>query len=600
MKKEEIVRAQRKREHGRGKTLEQEIRKGYLIGFFVVILISVIVFAVFSIKVYWTQAVKFCENVVELNLNLLDNQLLTIQDAQKTFSNDPRIKEIVKYRLEGDEIDYAIELYNQREILDRFQLMNRNAEVENIYIVDRNGTCLYSSQMAVDGESLRQQEWFQHLTQRIELNISYMSEIHDQSYYYDHSDKKCISMVMPMAFGTDSVSFVPRAFLVCDINLNRILGKEGKDIRFAVTDVNGEWYSAQEQEEDREIREWLHETGGQERMYVKNTDELLAVSMKAYYFDLRLVGMRKMSEMGSIKVQIFLITLFVLAAAAVLIAVLSHKTSAYITEPLKRLVKKCNIVAKGNYDVTFPRGDREEIEVLSGTIQGMIENIVSLNQKMIEEEKALSKEKLKALQHQINPHFMNNVLQSIKALAIAGETEKISEISTALGKVMAYSVYRPYDVVTLEEELEHVRNYLHVQNIRYDNRILYTVECSEELKETPILKLTLQPIIENAIEHGLGVSGKEMVALSVEAEGDDVYIIIYDSGKGISKEKMEELRENLYAGRHYERGKSVGILNVNARLKKQYGNPYGIELNSKEGTGTTVIVKLPRTERCNE
>lgn len=594
------MRAQRKREHGRGKTLEQEIRKGYLIGFFVVILISVIVFAVFSIKVYWTQAVKFCENVVELNLNLLDNQLLTIQDAQKTFSNDPRIKEIVKYRLEGDEIDYAIELYNQREILDRFQLMNRNAEVENIYIVDRNGTCLYSSQMAVDGESLRQQEWFQHLTQRIELNISYMSEIHDQSYYYDHSDKKCISMVMPMAFGTDSVSFVPRAFLVCDINLNRILGKEGKDIRFAVTDVNGEWYSAQEQEEDREIREWLHETGGQERMYVKNTDELLAVSMKAYYFDLRLVGMRKMSEMGSIKVQIFLITLFVLAAAAVLIAVLSHKTSAYITEPLKRLVKKCNIVAKGNYDVTFPRGDREEIEVLSGTIQGMIENIVSLNQKMIEEEKALSKEKLKALQHQINPHFMNNVLQSIKALAIAGETEKISEISTALGKVMAYSVYRPYDVVTLEEELEHVRNYLHVQNIRYDNRILYTVECSEELKETPILKLTLQLIIENAIEHGLGVSGKEMVALSVEAEGDDVYIIIYDSGKGISKEKMEELREDLYAGRHYERGKSVGILNVNARLKKQYGNPYGIELNSKEGTGTTVIVKLPRTERCNE
>lgn len=594
------MRAQRKREHGRGKTLEQEIRKGYLIGFFVVILISVIVFAVFSIKVYWTQAVKFCENVVELNLNLLDNQLLTIQDAQKTFSNDPRIKEIVKYRLEGDEIDYAIELYNQREILDRFQLMNRNAEVENIYIVDRNGTCLYSSQMAVDGESLRQQEWFQHLTQRIELNISYMSEIHDQSYYYDHSDKKCISMVMPMAFGTDSASFVPQAFLVCDINLNRILGKEGKDIRFAVTDVNGEWYSAQEQEEDREIREWLHETGGQERMYVKNTDELLAVSMKAYYFDLRLVGMRKMSEMGSIKVQIFLITLFVLAAAAVLIAVLSHKTSAYITEPLKRLVKKCNIVAKGNYDVTFPRGDREEIEVLSGTIQGMIENIVSLNQKMIEEEKALSKEKLKALQHQINPHFMNNVLQSIKALAIAGETEKISEISTALGKVMAYSVYRPYDVVTLEEELEHVRNYLHVQNIRYDNRILYTVECSEELKETPILKLTLQPIIENAIEHGLGVSGKEMVALSVEAEGDDVYIIIYDSGKGISKEKMEELREDLYAGRHYERGKSVGILNVNARLKKQYGNPYGIELNSKEGTGTTVIVKLPRTERCNE
>lgn len=594
------MRIERKRRHGRGKTLEQEIRKGYLIGFFTVILLSVIVFAVFSIKVYWTQAVKFCENVVELNLNLLDNQLLTIQEAQKTLSNDPRIKEIVKYRLREDEIDYAIELYNQREILDRFQLMNRNSEVENIYIVDRNGTCLYSSQMAIDSAIFRQQEWFQNLTQRIKLNISYMSEIHDQSYYYDYSDKKCISMVMPMAFGTDHVSFEPQAFLVCDINLDQILGEEGKDIRFAVTDVNGEWYSAQEKEEDRKIQEWLQEMEGQEKRYVKNTDNLLAVSMKTYYFDLRLVGMRKMSEMGNIQIQIFLITLFVLAVAAVLIVVLSHKTSAYITEPLKRLVRKCNIVAKGNYDVTFMRGDMEEIEVLSGTIQGMIENIVSLNQKMIEEEKALSKEKLKALQHQINPHFMNNVLQSIKALAIAGETKKISEISTALGKVMAYSVYRPFDIVTLEEELEHVKNYLHVQNIRYDNRILYTVECGEELKETPILKLTLQPIIENAIEHGLGTSGKEMVTLSVEAEGNDVYIIIYDSGKGISKEKIEELRADLHAGRHYERGKSIGILNVNARLKKQYGNLYGIELNSKEGIGTTVIVKLPRTERCDE
>lgn len=575
------------------KTLEHEIRRGYMIGFFSILLTSVLIFAVFSIRLYQTQALKFCENVVELNLNLLDHELLVIEEGQQILASDPRIRQIVESRLKEDEIDYAVELYRQREMLDKFQSISRNAEIENIYIVDNEGNCLYSSPLMIDSEDFKEQQWFFELEEQVKLNTSYISKLHDKSYYYNPSQEKCISMVMPMGFGVDQVSFLPEAFVVCDINLEYILGNGPEDIQFAIMDSGGEWYDADTAGTDDEIRSLVSGLERAEEMQVHNVDDLLIVSMKTNYFDLQLVGIKTMREMREIQLQICFLIVSVLLAALILLVVLSRKTSSDIAAPLKRLVKRCGLVADGDYEAEFPDEDMQEIRVLSDTIQGMISNIVFLNHKMMEEEKSLSQEKLKALWHQINPHFVNNVLQSIKALAIEGETQKISELSTCLGKVMAYSVYRPYDPVVFKDELEHVRNYLRVQNIRYDNQILYTIECSERLGQTPILKLTLQPIVENAVEHGLETGKKMMITISAEAEGGDVYLLVNDNGTGISKEKMQELQENLRLRTHYQKGRSVGILNVNERLKKQYGEAYGIELNSKEGIGTTVVIKLP-------
>lgn len=580
----------------KGKTLEREIRRGYTIVFFSVMLTSVLAFAIFSIGVYRTQTLKFCENVVGLNLNLLDSQLLAVQETLQIISGDPRILEIVEYRMETDEIDYAVELYHQREILEKIEIASRNTGIENIYIVDGEGECLYSSPMMIDSEKFQENVWFRELIENVELNIPYISELHDKTYYYNCSEEKCISMVMPMVFGIDQVSFTSPAFVVCDIDLDHILGNEAEDVRFAISDSKGEWYAAHTYGEDEKIRQWVQAAEGNEKTRVKNMGDLMIVSMKTNYYDLRLVGIKEMDEMRRIQMQIFALSLAILSAAVVFILVLSRKTSRYIAAPLKRLIKRCDLVAGGDYEVSFPDEDMEEIRVLSDTIQGMISNIVFLNNKMVEEEKTLSQEKLKALWHQINPHFVNNVLQSIKALAIEGETQKISELSTYLGRVMAYSVYQPYNPVILEEELEHVRNYLKVQNIRYDNQVLYTIECSDEIGRTPILKLTLQPIVENAIEHGRETGKRVVITISAEAEGKDVYIIVHDNGNGISKEKMEELQHDLNSHTHYEKNRSVGILNVNERLKKQYGEAYGIELNSKEGVGTTVVIKLPGTE----
>ena len=313
----------------KGKTLEREIRRGYTIVFFSVMLTSVLAFAIFSIGVYRTQTLKFCENVVGLNLNLLDSQLLAIQETLQIISGDPRILEIVEYRMETDEIDYAVELYHQREILEKIEIASRNTGIENIYIVDREGACLYSSPMMIDSEKFQENAWFRQLIEKVELNIPYISELHDKTYYYNSSEEKCISMVMPMVFGIDQVSFTSPAFVVCDIDLDHILGNEAEDIRFAISDSKGEWYAAHTYGEDEKIRQWVQESEGNEKTRVKNMDDLMIVSMKTNYYDLRLVGIKEMDEMRRIQMQIFALSLAILSAAVVFIRPVTEDEPLY-------------------------------------------------------------------------------------------------------------------------------------------------------------------------------------------------------------------------------------------------------------------------------
>ncbi|MDY2651722.1 MAG: histidine kinase, partial [Eisenbergiella porci] len=194
----------------------------------------------------------------------------------------------------------------------------------------------------------------------------------------------------------------------------------------------------------------------------------------------------------------------------------------------------------------------------------------------------------------INPHFLNNVLQLIKGMAVEGKkTEEISRLSTLLGKILAYSVYQPYEDVELKEELEYVKNYMEIQNLRYGGRIFYTIDCEPGLENVRISKLLIQPLVENAIEHGIKGKGRGMISISAERERDSICILVNDNGTGIPEPELADMKRKLEAETVYLQEKSIGVLNVNARLKRKYGGRYGIEVISREGAGTTVIIRLP-------
>lgn len=577
-------------------TLASKIKRLYFIGFLVVILICIILFAFISAKLYQKQSYKFCENALILNINLIDNKLLEIQECQRIITQDPKIIEIVEYRKNND-VDYSVELYNQRTIMERFQLLLRSSLIENAYIVDRNGECYYSFKSTVKSGELNKQEWFNQIVDISNMSISYISKVHDKSYLYNKSDKQVISMVMPINVLGD----YPSAYFVCDIDLEMILGNNPSDINFALIDYDNGWYLLKNDENGQNTADYnvgtlennqkIEEMMSSSKYQKYNT---LTLSMKSKIFGLEIVGIKILNEIKQINIQLVIIFLIVVIIAIMLTFIISDRVAKIIVNPMNRLIDKCKLVATGNYNVEFTDEQNYEILVLSNAIKSMIDNITFLNNKIVKEEKKFSKEKLKALQHQINPHFINNVLQSIKSLAISGDTKKISNLSTLLGKIMSYSVYRPYHSVTINDELEHIKNYMDIQNIRFDNNIIYFIECDEKLLNQKILKLTLQPILENSIEHGIKSLEKGVISVSVEEEKDSICIIINDNGKGVSNEKLLSLKQKLKLGQVYTQEKSIGILNVNERIKKKYGNEYGLELVSKENVGTTVIVKLPK------
>lgn len=580
-------------------TLGSKIKKIYFIGFMGIIVISVLGFAMLSNRMYTKQSFAFCENAVRLNLNLLEKRLLQIQEGQRMMAEDPQMKEIIKYRDTSEPLDYSIELYHQRDVSDKFSVLFRNSEIENAYIINKQGDCLYFYKSPVRSGKIMEQQWFQEVIESASMSTSYISGVHDKSYLINESKEQCISMVMPITVGVEGRPFSSKAYLVCDINLKQILENSSSDIKFALLYADREWYSFEDIKDSDEIKNWimLEEDTGEAKAEIfeqKNENDLMAVALKTKVFGLKLLGVKELKETGAIQRGMIELVLLIMGAATLLTFIISRMTVRAIVNPMNSLMDKCHQVAQGNYAIEFGEEQIQELGVLSDTIRDMISDVVQLNQRMVEEEKKFSEQKLRALQHQINPHFINNVLQSIKAMALSGENKKISDISTYLGKIMAYSVYRPYESVTIKEEFEHVKNYLEVQNIRFDNRILYSIECGEEIEKVKTLKLTLQPLVENAVEHGLKLKEKEFITISVDEEEDMLCILITDNGTGISKEKIQELKQKLCAGEVYEQEKSIGILNVNERIRKKYGEQYGLELISKEGNGTTVIVKIPK------
>lgn len=580
--------------------LKEQVKRLFLIWILILVMIATLFFAFFSSRMYRKESEKFSQDVLKLNMEILDRKLNEIQEIQRAIVNDRKIREILKYRTETDKIDYAIELYNQRNIIDRFNLLLSNLKIENAYIVNRDGELFYSFKNSFKNRELSKKTWFNNVVNKAKLAISYMSEVHTGDYLLRENNKKYISLVMPFT----KFDKTPTIYFICDIAIdNLIQGNVSKDINYGFLDSNKNFYLI----DDKNIYEynfknvdtlWKIKKFLNKEIY--KGKNIVIVFRKSKIFGFEIYGIKELTELKGINYKIFQLFLLIIVIAVIFSLVISNKISEIIDAPMRRLIKNCKLVSTGNYNVKFEIEKNYEINLLSRVIENMINNIVFLNNKITQEQKKIVEEKLRTLQHQINPHFINNILQSIKGMAISGENEKISYITTLLGKIMAYSVYQPYNEVKLKDEIEHITNYLKIQNIRFDNKIIYSIECEEHLLENNILKLTLQPLLENSIEHGIKSLGKGIISITVEEEKDSISIIISDNGVGFSQEKLKEMQENLKNGKVYSKDRSIGILNVDERIKKRYGQEYGVEVISKKDVITTVIIKLPKSAKGEE
>ncbi len=281
----------------------------------------------------------------------------------------------------------------------------------------------------------------------------------------------------------------------------------------------------------------------------------------------------------------------------ILLGIVSLFVSSSMTNPIKKLQRAMLQMGEERFYQVRGIETRDEIGSLVRSYNEMIGKINDLINTVY---KAGIKEKeaqLNALQAQINPHFLYNTLNSIGCMAEVKEVPEITVVCKAVSDLFRYSITSGSDLVTLREELDSVGQYMTIQSFRYDNRIEAIINREESLMGVMVMKLSLQPIVENAVYHGLEPRrGKGIVIINMELERDCIRLSVFDNGVGMSEDKLNLLRQSLVHGRTADpqaKTGGIGFLNVHERLRLYYGERYGVTIDSQEGSGTSVQLRLP-------
>ena len=267
-----------------------------------------------------------------------------------------------------------------------------------------------------------------------------------------------------------------------------------------------------------------------------------------------------------------------------------------VTYPLYRLQSEMNKVRDLNYEEkkkVYRKGNKEIVQ-LEDTYNEMMKRIRDLAEKIVQEQENQRKSELKALQNQINPHFLYNTLDSIIYMIDKGENQKAEEMIVALSKFFRISISKGRTIIPLKDEIEHVRNYLLIQKIRFGEHFSYYINVDQDLYQYSCLKLILQPLVENAIEHGLNDDENDgRIDINVYQAEKNIIFEVKDNGYGISEERLKTIYQSFKDDSIHE---GVGLKNVYQRVKIYYGDSADLIINSIIDEGTIIRIIIPKEE----
>ncbi|WP_099469631.1 sensor histidine kinase [Konateibacter massiliensis] len=303
------------------------------------------------------------------------------------------------------------------------------------------------------------------------------------------------------------------------------------------------------------------------------------------------VGVAYLSELMAGKEETQLAYLFTALFLIIISGVIAIVLSSEITKPLKQLANSMRAVWEGHFEhAEIEVLDRNEIGMLGNSFNIMTRKIKELMEEIVREQRQKRKSELKALQSQINPHFLYNTLDSIIWMAESGKNKEVVLMTSSLAKLFRQSISNEDEIVTIENEAEYTRSYLTIQKMRYKDKLEFEIAIEEDILRESIVKLVLQPLVENAIYHGIKYKeGKGLIRITARREEADIVICIEDNGKGMDEETLEHIFEK----KANRRSAGVGVTNVNNRLKLYYGSDYGLKFRSTLDVGTIVEVRVP-------
>lgn len=320
----------------------------------------------------------------------------------------------------------------------------------------------------------------------------------------------------------------------------------------------------------------------------------------AHYIYYQAQSMEYIKQELNRKIELF-ITIVVIMVAVLVIVVLSTSLRLVnsITKPIRELVSVTNRISQGDFQARAAGAGTRELDSLSHSVNDMAQGLEQLVTKIKKDERKMRRTELRLLQEQINPHFLYNTLDTIVWLIEGNMAKEAEEMVVSLSDFFRLVLNHGREYNRIRDEEKHVRSYLQIQQVRYRDILEYRIAIDPEILDYEILKMTLQPLVENSLYHGIKYKrAKGLIEITGHETGDGIELCVSDNGVGMDKTTLDRLREEIERPcQDTEAG--FGLANVNERIKMNFGAQYGLKLESKQGEGTRVTVLIPKRS-CKE
>lgn len=523
-------------------------------------------------------------------VNALQGNLALIFDNVTQFSTQIYFDDIVQDSLRQINSENINLNYQKNITKSLFNMILSGEYISGVYIFDKYNNCYnsYKRPPKKINKQIQDTNWYKEM-QQANGNGFFYNGSDGTIEYYAPNDYLCYVRQI-----VDKKDYKPLATLLItfdDSVLQDYFNQVSNDYKnqFYIVDSKGN-YIIEPQDKKRDFKKYtkIAKNMSKEYMEVNNKDgKSVVASQDIGIQDWKLIGVFSMDNITSLAPYYSTVIVVIMCLNVVFVFICSMLLTYLIFKPLAKVEKHMKIVENGEF-VTMPVVENDnEITSLKKVFNHMILSVKSLMKKVKDEERIIAKGKLDIIQAQINPHFLYNTLDAVSALALMEENEKCFQMTQALGNFYRNSLNSGLDYITVEDEISSIESYITILNMRYDNQIKVNYEIEESVKKEKVLKLLLQPLVENAVHHGL--NGEEgTVNIKVFEQDDEIIFIVSDDGVGMSEERIQEIME----GKSVTGKSGFGLYSLIQRIKlmDEIENPMIIQ--SEIGVGTEIIVTV--------
>ena len=540
------------------------------------------------------------EEVVSKNNQAIIEQVNLNLD--RYLRNMMKISDTIYYRA-IKKTDMAVE--NIKKEMDLIYEANKDNLI-SITLFSEYGEIIdsYPLQQLKSNIDPRNNDWFQNAKNKRE-NLHF-STPHVQNLFYDPNYKYTWVVSLSRAVEITKSGKTSSGVLLVDMNFSGIEQicknvEVSKNGYVYLIDTDGEiiYHPRQQLIYSNLITENNYEAAKfEDGNHIENFEgnKILVTVKTVGYTGWKLVAISPMSDVTAGYYEFRVFAIFIMIFAIFILISINMFVSSRIANPIRALEKAVKEFENGVVSLNIPENGSYEIQHLAKAIKSMVNQMNLLMENIMIEQEAKRKSELNALQAQINPHFLYNTLDSIIWMIENENYDGAIIMVTALARFFRISLSKGKNVITVRDELEHARNYLTIQNIRYKNKFSYSIEADEETLYLTSIKLIIQPLIENAIYHGMEyMSGEGDILVKSYKKNENLYIDIIDNGLGMLQEVADKLLTE-EANNQQRKGSGIGLKNVHERIKLYFGEEYGLEIYSEPDEGTTIRIHMPSIE----